>query len=85
MLSPVLVLDGEASGVALPPVTNLRGSLEGPEDLPQVSHLLPVVVEEVPEEPRLVPLLDLALGADVHSLLQWELFRDKYDDINLLP
>ena len=85
MLAPVLVLNGDAAGIAQPPVTNLRGSLEGPEDLPQVCHLLPVVVEQVPEEPRLVALLDVALGADVNSLLQWELFRDKYDDINQLP
>ena len=70
MLAPVLVLNWETAGVAQPPITALRGSLEGPEDLPQVCHLVPVVVEEVPEEPRLVALRVVALRAGVHSLLQ---------------
>ena len=51
MLAPVLVLNWDAAGVAQPPITTLRGSLVGPEDLPQVCHLVPVVVVEVPKEP----------------------------------
>ena len=74
MLRPILVLYGLPACVARPPVlAALHGSLQGPVLPPELRHFLPVVrTVQVPEEPGLVGLLGVALGAPVRCCLQWK-------------
>ena len=63
---PVLVLDGDPASIADPLVVPLCGSLLGPKGLPQVQHLSPVVMVQVTEESRLVPVRVVTLWARVN-------------------